>query len=338
MGERVDQRKVSIVIPAYNAESTLRVCLEGCLAQTHSNCEIVVVDDGSTDGTRGIAESLGVRCVTQENHGPAAARNRGAAETAGDFVAFTDADCVPEPDWIEQLLAGFEDGVVGVGGTYGIANPERLLARMVHEEIVARHAHYAEDVDFLGSFNVMFEREAFEEAGGFDEAFSEASAEDNDLSYRITEGGGRLRFASSAVVKHYHPWRLFPYFRAQLRHGAWRVKLYTKHPHRAGKGDRYAGMTDLLAPALSLLAAMALCHAALFGILPLNGQVPLEMDAVVLIGYALLRLGMPLRLVRATGDWRMFLFLPVLMLRDMARAMGMIAGIMRFIFLAKGGR
>lgn len=336
MGERGDQRKVSIVIPAYNAESTLQACLAGCLAQTHGNCEVLVVDDGSQDGTCGVADTLGVRCVTQENRGPAAARNRGAAETTGEFLAFTDSDCIPEPDWIERLLAGFDDGVVGVGGTYGIANPEHLLARMVHEEIVARHARYASDVDFLGSFNVMFRREAFEDAAGFDEAFSEASAEDNDLSYRITEGGGRLRFAPDAVVKHYHPSRLFPYLRAQRRHGVWRVKLYTKHPDRAGKGDRYAGMTDLLAPAMSLLAVLALCHGLVVALLPSDAKIPGEMDAVLLAGYALLRVGMPVRFVRTTGDWRMFLFLPVLMLRDVARALGMIKGILRFILLVKG--
>ena len=142
---------VSIIIPAYNAEDTLGECLEACKTQTHPEVEIIVVDDGSSDATSQITADMGVSCLTQTNAGPAAARNHGARVAKGEILAFTDADCIPEPEWIQRLLTGFADDVAGVGGSYDIANESSLLARMIHEEIVFRHTQYHDEVDYLGS-------------------------------------------------------------------------------------------------------------------------------------------------------------------------------------------
>jgi len=339
--------RVSIVVPAYNAEATLERCLHACLHQTYPNTEVILVDDGSIDATPRIAAAFPIHYVQQQNRGPAAARNRGAAEGEGDFVAFTDADCVPAPDWIEQLLAGFEEGIVAVGGTYGIANSENTLARMIHKEILDRHAifqgqsprtsHLAlHEVDFLGSFNVMYRREAFQSVGGFDESFPHASAEDNDLSYRLIDAGGILRFNPRAIVNHYHPARLIPYLRAQTRHGYWRVKLYVKHPNRTTKGDRYAGLAELLAPAMALLAvAVALCAEAgrLFG---RRSPLPPAIEIPIMLAYVLFCVWRAVRLTFRTRQPRMLLFLPVIILRDLARGLGMLGGLVRFILVAKG--
>ncbi|MEK7793540.1 MAG: glycosyltransferase family 2 protein, partial [Candidatus Hydrogenedentota bacterium] len=153
----------------------------------------------------------------------------------------------------EQLVTKFDDdATVGVGGTYGIANPRSPLARVVHEEIQVRHKRFGDMVDFLGSFNVAYVRQAFDAASGFDEDFRFASAEDNDLAYRLLDNGGVLRFNPNAVVDHYHPERLGPYLQTQMRHGFWRMKLYAKHPRRTS-GDQYAGPSALLGPPLALL-------------------------------------------------------------------------------------
>lgn len=202
---------ISIIIPAYNAESTLAECLEACLAQSHPDCEIIVVDDGSTDNTVEIAKKLNVKYIQQENAGPAAARNHGAQIATGEIIALTDADCIAEPNWIEELIKGFDsDEVVATGGTYGIANASSPLARMIHEEIQIRHEKFGDTVDFLGSFNVAYKRDAYLKVGGFDETFSAASGEDNDLAYRLHDAGGTMRFVSTAIVNHYHPTKLLP--------------------------------------------------------------------------------------------------------------------------------
>lgn len=98
---------VSILIPAYNAERFLGEALESALAQTWPRTEVVVVDDGSTDGTRALArqfEGRGVRVVAQENRGASAARNRALEEAQGDFIQYFDADDVLAPDKIEHQV------------------------------------------------------------------------------------------------------------------------------------------------------------------------------------------------------------------------------------------
>lgn len=328
--------RVAVVIPAYNAEATLERCLEGCAHQTRAADEIWVVDDGSTDGTCRIAAAHGVHWLQQERLGPAAARNRGARAADAEIVVFTDSDCVPEAEWLERLLAGFGPGVVGVGGSYGIVNRDKYLARMVHEEIAARHAAMGADVDFLGSFNVAYRKVAFEAVVGFDETFTTASGEDNDLAYRLQDAGGVLRFVQEARVSHLHPERLWPYLRTQRRHGYWRVKLYRKHPRRVARGDRYAGLGDLIAPPL----ALALC----VGFLALDaglltGKTPglvVWPVALLSLGYGLMVARRTWRVVRRSGEFGMLGFAGVAALRDVARAVGLAQGV--WAFYVRGGR
>lgn len=320
---------VSIVIPAYNAASTLDECLDACLQQSHADTEIIVVDDGSSDDTPSIAQAHSVRYIRQKNSGPAAARNLGAREAGGEIVAFTDSDCVPDPDWIERLLAGFSEGVVGVGGTYDIRNDSSLLARLIHEEIVVRHERFRGEVDFLGSFNVAYRKGAFDAVSGFDESFTYASAEDNDLAYRLQDEGGSLRFVHDARVAHYHPTRLLPYLRTQMRHGFWRMKLYAKHPRR-GTGDHYAGLGELLGPPLSLLLvagiiALPLLHNAAFSI----GLV------FFAAAYGTLTASIERALAHRLGARRGIIFRGVTILRDIARGLGLVGGVWTFFVLKR---
>lgn len=320
---------VSIVIPAYNAAKTLEACLRACLDQTYPEMEIIVADDGSTDDTAAIAARLGAQCVRQENRGPAAARNTGARAAHGELVAFTDSDCVPQRDWIEQLVAGFAPGVVAVGGTYGIANPRRLLARLVHEEIFVRHARFGDDADFLGSFNVAYRKAAYDAVGGFDESYRAASGEDNDLAYRLQDAGATLRFRHAAVVAHHHPERLGPYLRTQMRHGIWRVKIYLRHRARVRTGDRYATGAELLtAPAMLVLSSLtpfAAAYTVCYRSLEVAGGL-----AGLLAVLALAHVPMALRMLRASGRIEMLLFPGLALLRDAARGWGMARGFWRF--------
>ena len=153
----------------------------------------------STDATTPIAEIAGITRIQQENQGPAAARNRGAEAATGEILVFTDADCVPEPGWLERLLSAFDDGVAGVGGTYTCANPERRLARVIQAEIARRHAQFGDRVDFLGSFNLAYRADVFRAVKGDDR--TPGLGEDNDLAYRIEASGG-LAFTEAAVAHH----------------------------------------------------------------------------------------------------------------------------------------
>lgn len=322
--------RASIIIPAYNAQRTLAECLTACLAQDYPDFEVIVVDDGSTDSTGAVARHFDrVRYHRQSNGGPASARNTGARLATGEILVYTDADCIPQADWLRQLIDGFEEGVVAVGGTYAIANPTSRLARVVQAEIAARHRQFKGEVDFLGSFNVAYCRDAFEAVGGFDESYRQASGEDNDLAYRLHDLGGRMVFNPRAEVAHYHPEHLFGYLRTQSRHGYWRVKLYRDHPRRAG-GDQYAGWPDLLAPPLGLGLPFLLLLIAVAGVQTGYGLLASILSLALVLFYASLHLPMVLRLRHDLPVDDLLYFLLIACLRDSARAVGLVHGLSAF--------
>ena len=314
--------KISVVIPAYNSAKTIGVALTAAVAIDWPDKEIIVVDDGSADDTADVAGRFpGVTVIRQANGGPAKARNTGWRAASGEVVFFTDSDCAPHPDVLSALAPHFAaPAVAGAGGTYDIANSGSILARLIHAEILARHARMAGDVDFLGSFNCAFRRAALEKTGGFDETYRAASGEDNDLSYRMLKLGLRLVFDRRAVTAHFHETSLAKYLRTQYRHGVWRMKLYRNHRGMM-KGDVYAGLADLAQPPLALLL-MGGAPLLLFpGWRPLYGP--------LLALYILLQFPLPLSLVRAAG-WEALLLAPVTFLRGFARGLGLAVGAARF--------
>ncbi len=318
--------KVSIVIPAHNAAATLGECLAASINQTYTDREVIVVDDGSTDATPEIARKFPVTVLQQPKSGPAAARNAGARVANGDIVAFTDSDCIPHRDWASRLVEGFSEDVGAVGGTYGIANSGSMLARIIHNEIRGRHASFSYEVDFLGSYNLAVKRDVFNALHGFDENFRAASGEDNDLSYRIHDAGYALRYTPAAVVDHYHPERLVPYLRAQARHGFWRMKLYAKHPKRSG-GDKYAGGVELASASLAFLLLLTLI------LFPWSFLACIPFGLVVLI--VLWRSVLAGSMAASSRDLRMLTAIPVLLLRDIARGIGLARGVWHFLVLRR---
>ena len=255
--------KVSIVIPAFNAEKTIAQTIRACQAQDYSPVpDIIVIDDGSTDRTgECVMAHPDVRYARQNNAGPAQARNAGAALAAGDVICFTDADCIPHPDWVRSLMQHFFDLSVGaVMGSYGIANPQKWLARAVYQEIVFRHQRMPLFPKVFGSYNVAIRRDVFNEAGGFNGEYLHASGEDNDLSYRILSRGYKIFFAKNALVDHHHPETVSKYLREQYRHGFWRFKMYRTHPAMM-KGDDYTFWKD----PLEIILSYALLGALLSG-------------------------------------------------------------------------
>lgn len=319
------QPQVSIVIPTHNATETLPSTIEACLDQSHSDFEIIVVDDGSTDDTEHIVRCYPVRYLKQENAGPASARNRGWRTASGEIICFTDSDCVPARDWVSKLVEGYtSEEIGGVGGTYDMANDHSLLAACVHEEIAQRHLRMPRFVDYLGSFNLSYRRSVLEEVRGFDESYRTASGEDNDLAYRVKKRGYKLAFTRDARVAHYHPEHLSQYLRQQFRHGYWRAKLYRSHPDMAG-GDVYGRSLDYVQPPLAL---------AILCLLPLSFIAPIAaLTLLLLFVDLLLQLPITLAIIKRTGDIRYLSLALFTFLRGFARGLGMVQGTVKFFVL-----
>lgn len=97
---------VSVIIPTYQHAGTIAACLDSVLAQTYTPIEIIVVDDGSTDGTQEVLAPYHdrVTIIVQDNRGANPARNRGFAEATGEFVIFCDADVIMEPEMVARMV------------------------------------------------------------------------------------------------------------------------------------------------------------------------------------------------------------------------------------------
>ncbi len=314
---------VSVIIPAFNAEKTIGRTLEAIQKQSYPNIEIMIVDDGSTDRTQEIVQSFsGVKYVFQENAGPATARNHGARLASSDILFFTDSDCTPQPDWIEKILTGFEQKDVGVVcGSYGIANPQSLLARCIHQEIRYRHHELVPDFPkVFGSYNFAVRKHIFESVGGFNTQYRWASGEDNDLSYKIIHAGHKIFFQRDALVDHVHPSSVLKYLKEQYRHGFWRAKMYLDFPNMI-KGDDYtfwkdSGEVAMVFPILGLLLA------GLF----LNDILTL---AIILIGL-LFSMELIFSWMMTKKFYAGFFYSLVMFFRAFARAFGLSSGILHF--------
>lgn len=195
---------VAVIIPAYNAAPFLQRALRSLQEQTNPPVETIVIDDGSTDGTREIAERMGVDCIRQERGGPGAARNRGLEATSAPLVAFLDADDWFVRDKLERQVALLQrldvpaccsDAMVERDGE---ARGRKNQGREVPGELTLEHL--LADNPVICS-TVMARREAVCSAGGFNEDPVLVSTEDYDLWVRLA-GQGYLAY-QDAPLTHY---------------------------------------------------------------------------------------------------------------------------------------
>lgn len=211
--------KISVVVPVYNERDTVCQTVERLLAQTLRPHEIIVVDDGSTDETASVLRarfSDKITVLSQANRGPAAARNCGIRVAEGDYVAFTDGDCLPEREWLAEIVKGFAaDNVAGAGGTVRRAD-DGLISEYVDARGILNPCTREGQVECLVTANACFRRDVLIQADMFDERFERPGGEDSELSVRIRSMGYIFRHVHSAVVLHHHR-RTVPAFLKMMR-------------------------------------------------------------------------------------------------------------------------
>jgi glycosyltransferase involved in cell wall biosynthesis len=229
--------RVSVIIPTWNGAGKIECCLNALRNQAFGRpFEVIVVNDGSSDNTLQVLEQFPeVRVVTQANSGPAAARNRGAQEATGDLIVFTDDDCEPSANWLTEMLKPFDDPeIVAAKGAYR-TRQTGIVARFVQTEYEDRYRMMAEEptIDFIDTYSAAFRRDRFIEMSGFDTSFPVASAEDVELSYRMSAKGWKMVFVPAAIVYHRHPDSLNAYVKKKFKFAFWRVLAVKKNPAKA---------------------------------------------------------------------------------------------------------
>ena len=202
--------KISVIIPVKNEEEKIERCLEAVFNQTLKPYEVIVVDGHSTDKTVENARKFPVE-ILYEDYGTRAGACRVGVESAeGDFIAFTDADCIPEKGWLENLIKEFDEGIVGVGG--GIKNiGEGLWEKSINlvvgtflgsaNSVQGRFFKDTRYVNSISGCNSMYRRDDILKVGGFDVRLS--TVEDTELSRKFLRIG-KLLYTPNAVILHNH--------------------------------------------------------------------------------------------------------------------------------------
>lgn len=198
---------ISVVVPHLNQPDFLVRCLQSLQAGAVQPAQIIVVDNGSAQMPEAIcAQFEGVRLLREDTPGPGPARNLGVAHSSGEVLAFIDADCLADPEWLAEATLALADPEAQVlGGDVRIActDPARLTALEAYESIYAyRMDRYITREGFTGTGNLVVRRAVLEDVGPF---AGLSVAEDRDWGRRATAKGYAIRYV--AGMKVYHPAR-----------------------------------------------------------------------------------------------------------------------------------
>jgi glycosyltransferase involved in cell wall biosynthesis len=200
--------EISVIVPFYNNEQFIERCVQSLLAQTYppASYEILMVDNNSNDGSAQMVRNYPrVRLVSEGKQGAYAARNHGVALSHGAILAFTDADCVPSPEWLKEIVAPFSDPKVGLVQGRRIFGDDASTLSMLAAYEAETHAliFSGEDKGALFGYtnNMAVRREVFERCGPFLETARGADSIFVDRVVR-TFSHQVLRYARAATIRH----------------------------------------------------------------------------------------------------------------------------------------
>jgi cellulose synthase/poly-beta-1,6-N-acetylglucosamine synthase-like glycosyltransferase len=216
---RDGQPFVSVIVPVRDGEPMIADCLDSILTADYpaDRREILVIDNGSSDGTAALIRARPVRYLHEPRRGVSNARNRGIAESTGEILAFVDADCLVEPQWLGELVRAFEDPEVGaVAGDLQHAPPttaaERQAARLLGNwQRFAFNSNPAYPI----TANAAYRRDVIDRIGPFDPHMTRA--QDVELGLRFQQHSDlRLAYAERATARHRNRTTWLGFFRQQL--------------------------------------------------------------------------------------------------------------------------
>ncbi len=247
--------RVSIVIPTYNAEATIGPLLESLLRLDYPDYEVLVVNDGSKDGTKAIVERNPVKLLDQTNRGASAARDAGLRAATGEIVAYVDSDVTVTPNWLRQLVIPFQDA--SIGATTGRTVFQRngaCTSWLRSMDIERRNARRHEYTRLANGPNSAFRRSLLLEVGGFDPQWYHA--EDTEVSYRVWQTEYKIRYVPEAVVNHIaeDDWR--DYLRKRYRDAKAFTRMLMRYPRTAILQDDFVESAMKVQPPLFLLAIL----------------------------------------------------------------------------------
>lgn len=220
---------ISVIVPTHNRIKALQKCLVSLFNQTVQPQEIIVIEDGSTDGTKKYLESLKdkIHLISHEkNLGQSVARNSGIKAARGDILVFIDDDCAARFNWLESIQKTFKktgaDAVIGktiyVAENYQGRFPEKIVSN--------------NNGTWPGAGNIAYKKSVFKKNGGFDPFFDQYHNEDSELAIRAAKTNTKFVQAPEAVVYHQKNfWTIPSLFSSGKNAAVWVIlkKLYPLH-------------------------------------------------------------------------------------------------------------
>ena len=256
----------SIIIPTYNRKDLLIQTLETFSKQTYpkTKFEVIVVDDGSVDGTEECVKSIfksisySLKYYKQANKGPAAARNKGVEHASGEIILFTGDDCIPDAQLLEEHNRYYQqfkdDNNRGVLGFTGI-HPDIEITPFIEYLYTSGHQFAypslidGKEVSFEHFYttNLSLPKVKITEIGGFDDEFHYAAFEDIEFGYRLSHTGFKLIYNQNARAYHNHTMNLSRFIKRSFNVGEASVVFYKKHPELK---DWWLGIDAMVNPSL----------------------------------------------------------------------------------------
>ncbi|MGW5668050.1 bifunctional polysaccharide deacetylase/glycosyltransferase family 2 protein [Micromonospora sp. NPDC003776] len=233
---------VSVIVPAYNEAANIAATVRSLVASGYPTLEVIVVDDGSSDGTADIVERMrlrGVRVIRQANAGKPAALNTGIRAARADLLVLVDGDTVFQPDTVYRLVQGFADPTVGaISGNTKVANRRGLLGQWQHLEYVIGFNLDRRMYDVLECMPTIpgaigaFRREVLLAVGGVP---ADTLAEDTDLTMKVLRAGWRVVYEEGAIAWTEAPSSLRQLWRQRYRWCYGTMQAMWKHRHALGE-------------------------------------------------------------------------------------------------------
>ncbi|HKX08840.1 MAG TPA: glycosyltransferase [Stellaceae bacterium] len=312
--------RVSVVVCSYNAERTMEACLASLEHLNYPDYEVIVVNDGSTDHTLEIAERFPyARIISQPNKGLSVARNVGAEAATGEIVAYTDSDCVADPDWLTYLVSTMERKQLVACGGPNFPPPEDTLVPSAVAVSPGGPTHVLltdETAEHIAGCNMAFRRDALLALGGFDPVYR-AAGDDVDMCWRFQDAGHTIGFSPAATVWHFRRNTVGAYLGQQRGYGKAEALVYAKHPVRFNLFGQAKWLGRIYGDlsASFLLSRKPLIYSGVFGrgLFQTLYEPPSSLTAVLPLSFEWNVAALALAVAGAfTGGWLWLLGLPLL--------------------------
>lgn len=230
--------KISVIIPVYNGEKTLKQCLDSVLNQTYKNYEIIIVDNNSTDKTKEIIKEFQknekgknkkIRYLFEPIRGRGAARYKGEINAKGEIILTTDSDCIVPKNWIKEMIKSIKGYDAVQGFEESASNDFWSECWQIDSERKYERENMKNPIGKIDTKNFAIKKNVLKKIGYTSRKYF--SGNDTYLSIKLAENNYKVKFAKNIRVKHFHADSLKEIFKKQVYRAKWTVIITRDHIH-----------------------------------------------------------------------------------------------------------